>query len=145
MRKICKNADFVIKPAWGQSPSAYLQLTLKLSKSLFSKVSKSTLSSICDILQARPLSSRLCGRRCCKKGLLNLHSQRPFLTQSLASCHITLPSCPPAFALSKAAMRFSQRKLCSTAAHLLQITAQSAPADCQRDAYPAASVNGLTE
>ena len=76
-----------------------------MSKSLFSKVSKSTLSSICDILQARPLSSRLCGRRCCKKGDLNLHSQRPFLTQSLASCHITLPSCPPAFALRQCVSR----------------------------------------
>ena len=62
-------------------------------------LSESTLSSLSEILQLRHFLlvyvgwwPRLLG---CKKGLLNLHSQQPFLTQSVASCHITLPSCPP--------------------------------------------------
>ena len=111
MRKICKNADFVIKSVRRvQSPSAYLQLTFEsVQELIFESVQEHSQFNLW-YFAGRPLSSRLCGRRC-KKGLLNPHSQRPFLTQSVASCHITLPSCPPL--LCTAAMRFSQTKLCS--------------------------------
>ena len=99
MRNIWKNADFVMKPFRGQSPSAN-DISNVLWAKFWNCVQEQSQFNLWNFAPP-PLSSRLCGRQCCcKKGLLNLHSQRPFLTQSVASCHITLPSCPlPCFAL----------------------------------------------
>ena len=131
MRNIWKKTNFVMKPVWSQPPSANLQLNFvqdhslifclrALSAQSFDILSESTLSSLSEILQLRHFLlvyvgwwPRLLG---CKKGLLNLHSQQPFLTQSVASCHITLPSCPPYLPClaPTSAMCFSQTKLFGT-------------------------------
>ena len=125
MRQISFNRDFVIHPIGGQAPFSTLLLVLifnlSQSKNLFrlwysagtdkkQHLHKSirftaTESYVqlyklnCNMLHSRHflLASNVAegaGREC-KKGLLNLATQRPFLTQPLASCHIILPSCLP--------------------------------------------------
>ena len=85
---------------WYYAGSENFYKNQNLHKSTPSTATEANISKLnCNMLHSRHflLASNVAdgaGREC-KKGLLNLATQRPFLTQPVASCHITLPSCPP--------------------------------------------------